>query len=176
MGAYYAESRRHLSASIARYLDKGSIIEVGCGLGHVSQGLAQALPDMRVSGMDISPTAIERARALYPELEFLVGDIAASGLSLPRRYDVLLLNQILWYVLERLDTVLDNAVRHLAPGGFLVICNAFLPEQKYGRDLVDGFDGLLRYLLGHRLTIIDARIDISERYAHRDGLVFAQVA
>lgn len=53
----------------------GRVLELGCGTG----SLLAALRPERGVGIDISPEMIARARALYPGLDFRVGDIEDPG-------------------------------------------------------------------------------------------------
>lgn len=50
-------------------------MEVGCGLGAFTNYLLTALPGIQIVGMDISKTAIEKARKSYPAIQFIVGDM-----------------------------------------------------------------------------------------------------
>jgi SAM-dependent methyltransferase len=53
----------------------GPVCEVGCGPGHVARYLhGQGLC---VTGVDLSPALIERARKLSPDVEFSVADMTA---------------------------------------------------------------------------------------------------
>ena len=85
--------------------------------------------------------------------------------------------QILWYVLEALPNTMENIGRLLQPSGYLVFANAFLKEQKYGREIIDGFDGLLSYLLQNHTEqyhVIYAQIDYSGKYLFDDGILILQ--
>lgn len=50
-----------------------SALEIGCGEGHQTEFLAR-LAD-RVTGIDVSPTAVERARRRLPSCDFASGDL-----------------------------------------------------------------------------------------------------
>jgi SAM-dependent methyltransferase len=52
-----------------------SVCDAGCGPGHVGAFLAGA--GLTVTGIDLSPAMIERARALHPGLTFQVGTMTA---------------------------------------------------------------------------------------------------
>lgn len=77
-----------------------SIVDIGCGAGKVSVGLAQALrerhPDLAISvqGYDLSPLAIEVAKRENQEGEFVCGDFQDAG----RTWDLALLCDIIEHV------------------------------------------------------------------------------
>lgn len=59
-----------------------SVLEVGCGEGHVTEKLARAYPGARVLGTDFSATILELARRYHPQLEFQthsIYDVRALG-------------------------------------------------------------------------------------------------
>ena len=47
-----------------------SVLEVGCGEGHMTAKLARFFPGARVVGSDLSPTIVAEARGRYPGLVF----------------------------------------------------------------------------------------------------------
>lgn len=53
-----------------------TVLEIGCGEGHQTEHLAELAG--RITGLDVSPTAIERAQKRLPEAEFLAGDLFAQ--------------------------------------------------------------------------------------------------
>ena len=55
------------------------ILDLGCGEGYYSNTLAQALPDAKICGVDISRPAIKLAAKNYPAINFAV----ASSFHLP---------------------------------------------------------------------------------------------
>lgn len=60
----------------------GSILEVGCGEGHVTAKLARRFPDATLLGTDFAPAIVEIARRAHPQLEFKtcsIYDIAELG-------------------------------------------------------------------------------------------------
>lgn len=149
LGRYYAESRRRVVDEVALATGgAGVILEVGCGHGHVAARLAANLPDAVVVGLDVSPTAVARAGGLYPGLQFAVADFRdreAVRAALAGRLGsvgCVLLNEVLWYLIDSLDDVIATAHEVLAPGGVLINATAFLKDQRYGRDVLVGQAGL----------------------------------
>jgi SAM-dependent methyltransferase len=67
--------RALLDRFAARVGADGPLVDVGCGPGHVAGYLHAHGADVR--GMDLSPAMVQRARTLFPEVPFEVGDVAA---------------------------------------------------------------------------------------------------
>lgn len=61
---------------------KGLLIyDMGCGSGSFTFYIARAYQNSKVVGMDISKGCIRKARKDYPFIEFMVGDVEATGLT-----------------------------------------------------------------------------------------------
>lgn len=86
--------REHMVAPKAKV---GSILEIGCGEGHQSEQLA-LLCD-RLTGLDVSPTAVERARRRLPAAELVSGDLFAQPwVGDHHRFDVVTGFEVLYYL------------------------------------------------------------------------------
>lgn len=111
---------------------------------------------------DISATAVARAanRLADPRLEFMVLDARslayAPDFSL-QTFDLIVMAQILWGLLEDLDRTLTALAGLLAPGGLMLISQHFpgSDRQGYGRELVSGPEDLSRHLTGAGLAVLE---------------------
>ena len=124
--------------------------------------------------MDISSFAIDKATRTFPSLKFVVADICSENLKIDKRYDIVIMSHILWYILEKLPQVFANIDGLLKNNGYLVFVNAFLKEQRYGREIVDGFDGLVRYILTNyfgKYKIVKAQVGYSGKLSFDDGIL-----
>ncbi len=176
MAAYYAHSRKRLLATLSG-LAAASVVEVGCGLGMVTEEI-RGLPSVeRTVGMDVSPTAIRKASAKYPACEFLTGDITAFARPADwRDVDVVIINQALWYILENFDKALGSSRSLLRDGGYLIIVQAFFCNgtQRYGKETIDGFGGLVERLSQQGtegLGFVSAHLTRDEDTHYDDGHV-----
>ena len=92
MSAEYAEfirtvmDEQHLDramvlafAALVRESGNGTVVDVGCGPGHITDLLAGSGVIPR--GIDLSPAMVELARARRPDLRFDVGSMASLDLT-----------------------------------------------------------------------------------------------
>ncbi|MFF3113265.1 class I SAM-dependent methyltransferase [Kitasatospora sp. NPDC057904] len=97
------------------------VLDVGCGTGSLSMLLARR--GHRVTGVDLAPRMLERARAKLAEAglpaRFLTGDAAAPPVG-EERFDVLLCRHLLW-TLPDPEAALRQWTALLRPGGRLVL-------------------------------------------------------
>lgn len=109
-------------------IGKGSsILELGCGNGRISIGLAKK--GYRVTGVDISPKFIEDAKRKAEKekanVEFIIGDVRELDRILPNRYfDVILFHwgTIIGYYDEETDIkILSLCKKHVKSNGKLLI-------------------------------------------------------
>lgn len=66
-------SEKAVALNQIKKLNAKKVIELGCGLGHYTQKI-QAL-GVEVLGIDVSKTAIDKAKINYTDCNFAVGDI-----------------------------------------------------------------------------------------------------
>ncbi|MGM1018497.1 MAG: class I SAM-dependent methyltransferase [Actinomycetota bacterium] len=108
-------------ARVARWADEvsGPVLDAGCGPGQWSSFLHGR--GVSVSGVDIVPSFIERARLAFPAIAFRTG--ALADIDIP---DGSLGGVLAWYSLihadpDELTVILREFRRTLAPGGRLLV-------------------------------------------------------
>jgi cyclopropane fatty-acyl-phospholipid synthase-like methyltransferase len=91
----FAETNRIIEAHLAPRLDR--VLEIGCGEGHQSEWLARLTDGL--TGIDVSPTAVARARRRVPSGDFVAGDLFAQPWSDERgRFDLVTACEVLYYM------------------------------------------------------------------------------
>lgn len=177
LSKYYIASRARLIETLRRrhYRTPIKALEVGCGHGHVTRLLQTLMPWATWEGMDISAVAIAQAKAKHPGTNFWVGDITAADLPRSGAYDVVVLNQLLWYIMGRLPDAFKTSIGLLRPGGTLVICQAFLDTQRYGADIFEGFHQFQRLVAASHfardLELVQCFHDDQAAGKYQDGLL-----
>lgn len=105
----------------AGYCGGRDVVEVACGTGQGLGVLAEAAGT--IIGGDISPTAVERARAHYAG-RVDVMEFGADTMPFPdKTRDVVVIFEAIYY-LPDLDAFLQECKRVLRPGGHLLIATA----------------------------------------------------
>jgi SAM-dependent methyltransferase len=97
----------------------GSLLEVGCGAGAVLGVIGRTFPQTILTGVDIEPRQLRRARVHLQQLEVSAALVAADASALPLRdhaFDFVLFMWMLEH-LQTHDAVLAEALRVLRPGG-----------------------------------------------------------
>lgn len=117
---------------LMEYLPQGRrfarVLDLGCGLGLLSQYLAQCADE--VLALDIAEAAVERARLRateIPNLRFEQGDILHLPRTLDGGFDLVVLADTLYYLPEvdeaRLQTLALRVADLLIPGGLCLLAN-----------------------------------------------------
>lgn len=152
----YRLRRRHFLALTRRHglQPDARVLDVGLGSAFYI-GLYRELGIREVAGVDISPTAVERARAAFPSYRFSVCDItrglpdakghsSAGGEGDP--YDWVSAMDMLYHIVE--DDLFFEALRHcgraVRQGGRLVVSDSF-PDQKLPADAHQAYHTLEEY-------------------------------
>lgn len=126
--------------------DRGSrcetIVDIGCATGEFTSMLAK-LPgcheSTRIVGMDLSETAINRARTKFPSLEFAVGGATEAAEEFRASADLVCCLEVIYYVSEdKRAALLAGLASMLRPGGVLLI-SSMISKPPYL-----GAGGLLR--------------------------------
>jgi trans-aconitate 2-methyltransferase len=92
-----------------------SAVDLGCGTGELTAELARRLPEGRVTGVDSSPSMLERARAIdAPGVSFVRGDL----LGVPGPFDLVFSHAVLHWIDDH-PALFSRLWALLSPGGQL---------------------------------------------------------
>ncbi len=151
---YAAEAARVAGIVDARKRSAGrTLLDVGCGTGTHVQHLRERFD---CEGLDLDRNLLEIARERNPGITFHQADMISFNLG--KRYDAIVcLFSAIGYLpnVARLEQTLATFVRHLQPGGVIVVESWIHPE-----DWTDGFVNAL-YVDEPELKV--ARMSVSRR-------------
>lgn len=107
--AYWVEDPWHMNTAreqfrfaetnrvITEHAPVSHLLEIGCGEGHQSEWLSRVAGQL--TGLDVSPTAIHRARSRVPSAHFVAGDLYAQPWVQERgHFDVVTACEVLYYL------------------------------------------------------------------------------
>lgn len=98
------------------------VLEIGCGTGFYTKLCAERHVASYL-GVDLTAASIESLRVQYPTLQFLQADIGADDFPLDMRFDLALIADVLFHIVEpaRFHRALANVGRCLRPNGLLIL-------------------------------------------------------
>ena len=111
--------RQLLDRFAAAVKDVGPACDLGCGPGQVARYLHER--GVQVTGIDLSPAMVERARRLVPEVEFRQGDMTALDLLDGAFAGITAFYSIIHIPHEQLVPTFTELRRVLRPGGPLLL-------------------------------------------------------
>lgn len=116
--AFFPQERK----AVERYFTASgaSVLDVGCGSGRVSRLLADRGFD--VVGIDVSEPLVEKARSLFPDIEFRVEDVREASFD-AESFDYVVFSHFgLDYILPKAERekALREMYRLLKPGGLVL--------------------------------------------------------
>jgi len=129
--------------NILRRSDFKRPYEIGCGLGYFVE-------KMRIlcgaGGVDVSITAIEKARVKFPKCHFDEGDILEVDKILKFQPDCVFMDEVTWYVLNKLDEFKSLLSENFKGTSFLHTLRQY-PEgtQQYGKEYFTNLEGFMDY-------------------------------
>ena len=140
------------------------VLDAACGAGLFTEFLArkvwQVNEEASITGIDISETAISLAKKRMPGSRF---KFEVADLNYPLNFwaegsfDLIVMGQSLWCILENLPRVMDDFHRLLSANGLLLITQHFpQPEQQsYGKEIVSCPEDLVKFITQAHLEILD---------------------
>jgi SAM-dependent methyltransferase len=160
---WWHRSREKLAAYYIRRMalpPDAAILDVGCGTGGTTRFLQQF---GRVTGVDLSPLAVQHARAKAPQATIVEGDAnELNRLFAPTSFDLVTLFNVLYHRWVRDDADMLRQIHALLkPGGWLLVTDAAHRSLMREHDVLDM--GKTRY------TLADFRRYFGEtgfRYVH----------
>jgi SAM-dependent methyltransferase len=99
--------------------EKSIILDIGSGTGHHVAALASQ--NFKVMGVDRSQDMVNKAREMYPKLDFVQGDVTNAMTFQPQSFThILCMYFTIYYIQDKLQ-FFRNCMNWLMGGGYLVI-------------------------------------------------------
>lgn len=123
---------------------KNRVVEIGCGFGLLTDKLRSV--GWESLGIDVSTTAIQKAKKKYPLSRFVVGDILDFHIYEEFKPDIIIMSEVTWYVLDKLSKFIQY-LREGLPDIHLIHILTVYPsnEQKYGTEYFTDSEGIMKF-------------------------------
>lgn len=149
-----------LSLCILRsYSPFKNIYDIGCGLGYFANILYKNLgyEETSVTGYDVSTTACNKAKIMFPKFNFYTLDIAKNiKKELKLEEGIVSLRGVLWYIFPYIDTVVENIYSIMKEDSILFLSQNFPPLDSnfVGKNVIDS-PGALSNIFSKKFKIIE---------------------
>jgi len=149
IGVHFSRTRQKTYGSTSlnwpitdKYLKKlksgERVLDIGCGNGKLVSGLPKGV---KYTGTDFSRTLLTEARVLFPEREFIFGNLVESSHWIKlREFEAIFCVAVLHHIPEKSQQlyVLKQIKKHLAKdGGFLYLAVWNLWQEKFAQYEID---------------------------------------
>ncbi len=124
----------------------GRLLEIGSSEGLQSTYLRKLCNDL--DGVDVSPTAVKRAKERLPDANFYVGDLESQAWAQEEnRYDLVVACEVLYYIEDVKKTL--QTMNRLGKSCFITF---FTPEAHKLSAIVESIPGVQKNWLSHAGT------------------------
>jgi 2-polyprenyl-3-methyl-5-hydroxy-6-metoxy-1,4-benzoquinol methylase len=134
--------------AVQRMQGAARVLDLGCGQGHITSKIREALPQAEIAGLDYSISAITYANKKFPGIDFIV----ASAYQCPYRgssFDIVICNNLWEHVPDPL-LLLSKITHVMKPNGFLIIST---PSRYRWGNLVNVIRGKpIQFMAEHHVT------------------------
>lgn len=119
-----------------------SVLEIGSGLGFYS-GMIEAA-GIKVRGLEISETAVTKAKEQFPNIDFRVGTV--TDLAKHAEFDAILFAEVTWYILADLAKAYSQMLDTFSGKYFIHNLTFYKGDrQKFGREYFSTFEQFVEH-------------------------------
>ncbi len=120
-----------------------SVLECGSGLGYYAEAIYRQT-GIVPEGIEISPTAAEKAEATCPHLSSRIDTV--DNLANYKHLDAILFAEITWYILPDLPKLFALMREHFAGKYFIHNLVFYKGTQKYGTEYFTNLQEFIKYV------------------------------
>ncbi len=155
-----------------------SACDAGCGLGYFTNRIATEVFGERhvpVTGLDISETAVAKARRRFPALEFHACNLLEDELGGHRgRYDLVVAKELIWYVVDEAERLFSRL--GAMTQGFIYVAQSFPETPDYHGKALFPDARALETWLARRFRLVYCVVEKDSQYGFRElAHLFAEV-
>lgn len=126
-------SDKAIALNIIQKYERKNVVEFGSGLGRFTNSISEITD--AVVGIEVSETAVRRAKAQFESLEFRCASFPDLDYLRTRQPDCIVMAEVTWYVLDHLDRFLAFLRAEMPHVLLIHLLTTYAPGvQQYGRE------------------------------------------
>ena len=107
--------------------EKGSVLDLMCGPGHLLGKIADIRSDLNLEGVDISEEFVQYAKSKYPNISFQIADVLSWNPK--KKYDLILCTGGLHHLpYDKQKLFLERIPDFLSPNGFAIFADSYIDD------------------------------------------------
>jgi len=106
---------------------KGDVLDIGCGIGHLTRFIKAMRPHLRVWGTDCSQVAVRRASEFDKRIKYFYSK--PNKIDIDKKFDVIIASEVLEHI-ENDEEFLMEIKKYLKPDGVVVLTTPIAPPGK----------------------------------------------
>ena len=129
-----------------------SICDLGCGLGYVTNRIykefQEFMPELVVTGIDISKSAAAQAGVMHKDINFYGIDIMNDDISkFYSKYDLIYIKDVIWYVAQDIEKFIQKVALLLNDTGLIYVLQS-VPDKVHfiGSDIFPSAISIAEFL------------------------------
>jgi 2-polyprenyl-3-methyl-5-hydroxy-6-metoxy-1,4-benzoquinol methylase len=135
--------------------EASSVLDIGCGTGMLSNEISKLQQVLKLDAFDISETAIIKAKNKFKNVNFYCAKCPSEMKTGP--YEAIVASEIVWYVANQIDTLLQSCWQLLTDDGLVIIKQYFPGKQMFFKEKIDGYKGFIE-IVGRNNFIVEKNI------------------
>ena len=138
------DTTRSVALNWLSNLKVSRVIEFGSGLGFFTSQISKL--GFNVLGLDISNTAVQKAKESFPEIDFRVGSVTDYNLIRDFQPEVFIFPEVTWYILDQLSDLLIFLKTEFPDAYVIHFLTTYRQGvQQYGNHFFTDNNGIMKY-------------------------------
>ena len=135
---------------------------VGLGKGRHANWVKKNIPSVQLEGCEVSRTAVDYCQKHYPDIINHYANAKEFLTNADVIFDVIVFREVLWYILTDWEEIVTSLFKK-HKGKYILIEVSTYDDQKYGRNVFDGPNGIIENFPFDIIEIVRHHVDENQK-------------